>query len=180
MRMRCIFILVITLLFTACHGKRRSKGFFLDGIYKNEELKFFVGEIKKPWRRLSVETVNLAYYHPKNYGVIYLTGKCKGSSDAPLMVLRTHLLIGFKSKNYEQSKKIMLHGRKAIHSILTAKLDGVSRKIDYYIFKRNGCLFDLVLISPEKSFIENQHFFKQLVTHFKILKGSGIYIQEFL
>lgn len=174
---KLILLFLVIFFFTGCYGRKPNRGFLLDGIYKNNELKFFAGSFPKPWKRLAVDGVNLAYYNTKNHAVMYVTGKCKGSSDASLMVLRTHLLIGFKSKAYEASKKIKLHNRTAIHSILSAELDGVTRKVDYYIFKKNGCLFDLVLISSKKVFKQNQIFFKEVVDRFKIIKGDGIYFK---
>ncbi|MBN2694746.1 hypothetical protein JXR93_08790 [bacterium] len=170
------FYIIILILLVSCSTTKGRTGFFLDGIYKNFELKYVIGEFPKEWRSIDVESVNLAFYNKSNHSVIYVNGKCKKSSDAPLEVLRMHLLIGFKDKKIELSEKINIEGREGLHSIVTAKMDGVSRKIEGYIFKKDGCLYDLILISPEISFKDNSSFFNERVKEFKILKGSNINI----
>ena len=167
--------MVIFTLFFSCTANKTSKGgIFIDGIYKNRELKYKIGKLSDNWKKLDVNYLNLVFYNTKNNAVIYVNGKCKGSSDAPLTILRTHLLIGFKHKKILKSEKLKIENREALHSIILAELDGVKRKIDYYIFKKNGCLYDFVLISTIDDFYENQKEFENMIKKFKIIKGSNI------
>jgi len=171
-----LFFIISIFLGLSCTGRKTSKGgIFIDGIYKNRELKYQIGKLPDYWKRLDVDNyLNLAFYNIKNNAVIYVNGKCRGSSDLPLTIIRTHLLIGFRNKKIIKSQKIKIENREGLHSIIIATLDGVKRKIDYYIFKKNGCLYDLVLISTVEDFYENQKEFKYLVDNFKIIKGSNI------
>jgi len=169
-----IFLLIIILI-TACTPSKSSKGgIFINGIYKNSELKYKIGELPSKWEQLELDYLDLVFYNQNNNGIIYVNGKCSGSSDSPLTILRTHLLIGFKDKKIVKSENLEIENRKALHSIVLASLDGVKRKIDYYIFKKNGCLYDFVLISTIKSFDENQKEFQKILKNFKIIKGSNI------
>ncbi len=174
--MRFLYIFILILLLISCATTKSSSGFFLDGIYKNSELKYVIGLFPEEWKAIEVETVNLAFYNKNSHAVIYVNGKCKKSSDVSLEVLRMHLLIGFRDKKIELSEKINIEGREGLHSIITAKMDGVLRKIEGYVFKKDGCLYDLILISPESSFELNSIFFNERVKEFKILKGSNINI----
>ena len=174
--MKSFFVfLVIIISVLSCTSNKSSKGgIFIDGIYKNSQVKYYTGEFSNKWKELDVDYLDLVFYNTKNNAVIYINGKCKGSSDAPLTILRTHLLIGFKGKKIIKSEDLSIEDRKALHSIILASLDGVKRKIDYYIFKKNGCLYDLVLISPINTFDKNQKEFNKIVKNFKVIKGSNI------
>ena len=174
--MKSFFILLlITILTTACTPSKSSKGgIFINGIYKNSQLKYKIGKLSSKWKQLEVDYLNLTFYNKENNAVIYVNGKCRASSDLPLTILRTHLLIGFKNKKILKSENLEIENRKALHSIVLASLDGVKRKVDYYILKKNGCLYDFVLISTIKSFDENQKEFQKILKKFKIIKGSNI------
>ena len=169
------FLFFLSFIIVSCTGSQKTAtGIYLDGIYKDKQLKYYIGKLDKNWKLLSVKSVNLAFYNNINNGIIYITGKCKKSSDAPLFVLRTHLLIGFKDKKFLKSEKLIIEGREALNSIVIAKLDGVKRKINYFVLKKDGCLYDLVLISPIEYFNSNNREFLELIKNFKIIKGSNI------
>jgi len=173
--MRVFVLLLIILFLFNCSAEKTTKGFYLDGIYKNKEVKYSMGELPDEWVRLDVESLNMAFYNKKNNGIIYTNGKCNKSSDNSLKVLQTHLLIGFKNKKFETEELIKYQKRDCLRSVLTAELDGIERKINYYVFKKDGCLFDIVLISPPEFFEENNKIFSELIINkFKILKGSNI------
>jgi len=169
-----LFIIIILFIFSCTSNKTSRGGIYIDGVYKNSELKYNIGELPKEWKQLDVDYLNLVFYNTDNNAVIYVNGKCHGSSDIPLTILRTHLLLGFKNKKIVKSEKIKIENRDALHSLVLASLDGVKRKIDYYIFKKNGCLYDFVLISTIEDFYENQNEFNNVIKNFKIIKGSNV------
>lgn len=173
--MKSFLIIIISIFIFSCTPAKTTKGgIYINGVYKNRELKYDIGKLPKVWKQLDVNYLNLVFYNTKNNAVIYVNGKCSGSSDAPLTILRTHLLLGFKHKKIIKSEKLKIENREGLHSIVLASLDGVKRKIDYYIFKKNGCLYDFVLISTIGTFYENQKKFNNVVNKFKIIKGSNI------
>ncbi len=169
-----LFLIISLLIFSCTSGKTTKGGIYINGVYKNSELKYTIGTLSDDWKQLDVSYLNLVFYNTKNNAVIYVNGKCKGSSDVPLTILRTHLLIGFKNKKIIKSERLKIENRLALHSVILASLDGVKRKIDYYIFKKNGCLYDFVLISTIEDFYENQKDFNHVIKKFKIIKGSNI------
>ncbi len=172
--MKFIYLFILLFFISCASANKVKSGIYIDGTYKNSEVKYHVGELEEKWKLLDIERVNLGFYNIENNAIIYVNSKCKKSSDAPLYVLRTHLLIGFKGKKFQESKKIIYQKREALDSTLIASLDGVKRKIRYLVFKKDGCLYDLVLISPIKYFKENNVDFSKIIKNFKIIKGSNI------
>ncbi len=135
--MKFVYFFII-LFFISCSSANKVKsGIYIDGIYKNSEVKYYTGELEEKWKLLDIESVDLGFYNTENNAIIYVNSKCKNSSDAPLYVLRTHLLIGFKEKKFQESKKIIYQKREALDSTLVASLDGVKRKIRYLVFKKD-------------------------------------------
>jgi hypothetical protein len=173
--MKFVLLVIISLFLFSCTPNKSSRsGIYINGIYKNVELKYKIGKLPKNWKQLDVDYLNLVFYNKKNNAIIYVNGKCKNSSDAPLTILRTHLLMGFKGKKIIKSEPLKIENREGLHTILITSLDGVKRKVDYYIFKKNGCLYDFVLISKIDDFYENQKRFNKVIKNFKIIKGSNL------
>jgi hypothetical protein len=42
--------------------------------------------------------------------------------------------------------------REAMHSIATGKLDGVPRKLELFVLKKDGCVYDIVLDASPQHF----------------------------
>jgi len=78
-----------------------------------------------------------------------LNGRCgKDGDDVPLAALTHHLFLAFTDRKIEREDKLSLDGREALHTELTAKLDGVEKHFIVFVLKKNGCVYDFVHVAP--------------------------------
>ena len=66
-------------------------------------------------------------------------------------------------------RSISLDGREALHTELTAKLDGVPMNFVVFVLKKNGCVYDFALISPPNPSRESRDQFVQFVQGFSTI-----------
>ena len=57
-------------------------------------------------------------------------------------------------------------GREAMHTVLSAKLDGVGMTYDVWVLKKDGCVYDLLYLAPEASFESGRAAFSSMVSGF--------------
>lgn len=148
--------LILALVLAAC-----SKGEAWDGrVYHAGRASFRTGPVASTWQRADVQGAMLAFRDGENGGAINVYGRCgKDADDVPLVALTNHLLLGFTERDVKSQKVIPLDGREAMHTVVTAKLDGVLVSLSIYVLKKDGCVYDLVWVSsPERFDAGVQHF----------------------
>ena len=64
---------------------------------------------------------------------------------------------------------VPMDGREAMHTILSAKLDGVPKAFDAFVLKKDGCVYDFVYITPPAKFEANRAPFERFVAGFRTL-----------
>ena len=108
-----------------------------------------VGGLSSDWRRLSLEKAVISFYNQDLGATIATDAFCEQAyDDAPLDMLTKHLFAGLQDVKVLSSRELMLDGRAALHSSLSAKLDGVPVKLETVTIKKDWCLFDFYLVSP--------------------------------
>jgi hypothetical protein len=60
--------------------------------------------------------------------------------------LTRHLLIGTTERETLAEETLPLDGREALRSRVAAKLDGVPLVYEMYVLKKDGCIYDFVLV----------------------------------
>jgi hypothetical protein len=125
---------------------------FADGVFRRGALAFRVGELPPPWRRVDARGGDLAWWQPDHDAAIATTGTCGGHGDAPLGVLVNDLLIGSTAREVLLEETIPFDGREARHEVVRVRVDGVPVVYDVYVMKKDGCVYDLVLVAPPRSY----------------------------
>ena len=152
--------------FFACSGPA-LKG----DVYKDDGLAFRLGEIPSTWKRLEVKNVRLAFRDDPAESTVLVNARCgKDSDDVPLLSLTQHLFIMFTEKETIEQKVVPMDGREAMHTVLRAKLDGVPKMFDAYVLKKDGCVYDFVVISSPSRFDANRQVFESFVAGFHTLR----------
>lgn len=147
--------LVVSLL-EACGGPVAT---FENGTYHGPGVSFGVGEVPSSWRRVDVDDAAVAFRDDRGSSVL-VDGRCNvHSDDIPLVALTNQLLLGTTDRDYVKEETIPLDKREARHTVLRAKLDGVERVWDLYVMKKNGCVYDAVLVAPPDHFDETSATF---------------------
>jgi hypothetical protein len=132
-----------------CGGAAR--GLDGGGVYRDERVAFRVGPIPPEWRAVRVDAANLAFRDETHRASVLVNARCgRKDQDTPLVSLTAHLLMGTTEREFASEETIPFDGREALHSRLTAKLDGVPLAYDVYVLKKDGCVYDFVHVSDRR------------------------------
>jgi hypothetical protein len=108
-----------------------------------------VGPLPSSWELVQSDGAQAGFYSRASGAVIASNATCHDEGDAtPLESLTRHLLIGYTDHRVLAQKELMLDGRAALRTRVSAKLDGVPIELELYVLKRNGCTFDLSYAAP--------------------------------
>lgn len=151
---------------TGCHGWRGSNHYEARG---NKEATYAFGEPGSGWRplRKDVPDVQVAWLNPELVGMIELHGQCEDQGDSSLEQYTDHLRIDWTEWNVIEQEQTRLAGRDALRTVVTAELDGVPRKMEMWVVKKNGCLFDLRYSTDPETFTRGLDDFRKVVQNFR-------------
>lgn len=125
-----------------CGGATFDGRTFDDG-----ELSFRVGPVPRSWRRVDVSHALLAFRDDARRATIAVNGRCgRDGDDVPLEALTHHLFLHFTEREVASSERFPLDGREALRTRMVAKLDGVSKRFDVVVLKKDECVYDFVRI----------------------------------
>jgi hypothetical protein len=106
-----------------------------------------LGSLSAGWQQHASDA-DAAFYHPDLDAMIFVDSECPMEHDAPLNVAANTLVMGFTDRQTLGEELVPLAGREALHRRLQAKLDGVPLTLDFFVLKKDGCLYDLVYLAP--------------------------------
>jgi hypothetical protein len=110
-------------------------------------MEFRAGQVPAGWRRIEDDGSLLTFRDAGRDLLITVNGRCgKDGDDVPLVALTQHLFVYFTDRNVIEQRNVTLDGRDALRTELSAKLDGVARHLIVYVMKKNGCVYDFILI----------------------------------
>jgi hypothetical protein len=132
---------------------------------------FQVGEVPAGYRQLDTEGAAIAFRDDAGGSTIAATGRCgQDGDDVPLASLTQHLFIQFTEREIASQDVVPMDGREAMHTVLSAKLDGVPKRFDVWVVKKDGCVFDLVLIADAPRFEAAVGPFRTFVSGFATVR----------
>lgn len=146
---------------------------FNGAVYRGEDVAFRIPRAPEGWAPLEVSDASVAYRDEANGATIAVSGRCRGEDDVPLASLTQHLFIHFTEREIVTQEVVPFDGREAMHTVLVAKLDGVSKKFDVWVLKKDGCVYDLLLIADPARFEAGLEAFGRLVRGFATLPVDG-------
>jgi hypothetical protein len=143
-------------------------------VYKSGDVAFRTSPPPAEWQRLDVPQGSLAFRDEANDATIAVNGRCgKDSDDVPLRSLTEHLFFQFTDRVVERQEVVPFDEREAMHTVMTAKLDGVPKKFDVWVLKKDGCVYDLLYIARPSSFDAGVTSFRQFARGFSALPPEG-------
>ena len=152
-------------LSTGCAYRPASKSAICSGMDCYE-----VGPLEKEWKSVTQKDGAAGYYNAANGGIILSYASCRDDAEAtPLSSLTAHMLVGYSERRERSSALISFAHREALRSVIDAKLDGVPIVLDLYVFKSNGCIFDLSFVAPPASYDAGLADFRRFVEGFQQL-----------
>jgi hypothetical protein len=121
------------------------QGSFVDGNFKSDNVTYKVGPPGPGWTEVKLETANAAWHNPEMGAALMVNSHCEGVGDSPLEGLTSDLLMGMTEREIVSQERVPWAKREALHSVATGKLDGVERKLELFVLKKDGCVYDIVL-----------------------------------
>lgn len=141
-------------------------------VYHAGRASFRAGPIAGSWQKIELEGAMLAFHDAETGGTLEVYGRCgQDGDDVPLLALTNHLLIGFTEREVKSQKVVPLDGREAMHTLVDAKLDGVPMSLSIYVLKKDGCVYDLVYVSPPEKFAAGLASFDAFAAGFSTVGG---------
>lgn len=134
-----------------------------EGVYEDAQVQYRVSSPDDGWRQVKVETANAAWLHDELGASLLVNSHCEGVQDAPLEALANHLLIGWTEREILSERKLELSRREALEREVSAKLDGVPRRVMLLVLKKDGCVYDVVLSSSPAAFARAKKAYEHVV-----------------
>ena len=136
-------------------------------VFHSRDFDFRAGGMPAGWRRVEDENSLLTFRDAGRDLVITVSGRCgKDGDDVPLQALTQHLFMYFTERQVIEERPVTLDDREALRTELFAKLDGVPRHFVVYVLKKNGCVYDFILIAAPAVDAPSKSEFDQFVLGF--------------
>lgn len=128
------------------------------------------GESWRPVRK--VDDVQVAWVRPDIVGLIELHAQCDEHGDSALDQYTDHLRIDWTDWDVVHQVEMQLIGRDALRTVVAASLDGIERRSEFVVVKKNGCLFDLRYSAAPDRFEAGQADFEAVLAGFVFPVGA--------
>ena len=139
-------------------------------VFRNDELSFRLPGTPRGYRSIDSQGALLAFRDDGNASTIAVSGRCgEDGDDVPLAALTHHLFLEFTEREVESQENLILDGREALRTSLTAKLDGVQKRFDVFVLKKNGCVYDFMLVARPGPDDEGRKVFEEFVEGFSTI-----------
>jgi hypothetical protein len=159
--------LAIALALAGCGGPT------FDGtVYRGPDIAFQVPQAPGGWTRIAVSDAALAFRDEEHGATIAVNGRCRSEEDVPLAALTQHLLLQFTERTLVKQEVVPFDGREAMHTVLSAKLDGVPKVFDLWVLKKDGCVYDLICIADPARYAAGEPEFTRMVRGFSTLPAD--------
>lgn len=136
-------------------------------IYRSGDVAFAVPPIPASWRPVNERDAAIAFRDPASRATILVNGRCGlRTDDVPLGALTQQLFIDFTKRTIEEQTVVPFDGREAMHTRISADLDGVPLRYDVWVLKKDGCVYDLLYFAPTDGFDAGLPAFTDLVRGF--------------
>jgi hypothetical protein len=140
-------------------------------VYQDDEARYRIGDLGSGWSSVSVPDNDLAWHNGDLGAIVQVNASCDPAGDIPLTVLTNHLLAGFTARQTVTQELVPMDGREALRTHVIASLDGVPRELLLYVLKKNECVYDFTLITPQGEITGAQTTFEQFVAGFSTEVG---------
>jgi hypothetical protein len=143
-------------------------------VVTGEGFAFRHGEIPARWQPIDVSDAALSFRDDDHAGTVVVNARCdRDGEDVPLQSLTQHLFLRFTDRELQVEEVVPFDGREALHTVLTAKLDGVPKSFSVWVMKKDGCVYDLVYIADPRSFTGGAAAFDAFAKEFHALPREG-------
>lgn len=111
--------------------------------------------------------LQVAWLEPDLGAVIELHAQCADQGDSSLEQYTDHLRMDWTKWTVVSQVELKLERRAALRTVVDAELDGVPRRNDFVVVKKDGCLFDLRYSAPPDGYAKGHAAFDRVVGGFR-------------
>ena len=127
------------------------------------------GDLGDGWSETKVAGMAVAFYH-KEYGATAgVAPICDGVGDSTLESLAQQELVGLEERQTLEEARVTVDGREAIDWVVKGSVDGVEMRVNLVVFRKDGCVYDLNLVSRPDRFDEARQEFRGFVAGFALV-----------
>lgn len=120
------------------------------------------------WREVrDVGDVQVAWVWPEIAGAIEIHAQCAEQGDSSLEQYTDHLRIDWTEWKVLSQTEVDWLGRAALRTVVDAEIDGIARRNDLLVAKKNGCLFDLRYSARPSDFDRGRPGFEAVIRGFR-------------
>lgn len=120
---------------------------------QHKEATYRVGLPGPGWVPHREKSSQVAWRHRAYPGVIQVRSQCEEHGDSTLEQFTDHLRIDFTAWEIVEQRYLTLVGREALRTQVQAEIDGgPAVAMELTVLKKNGCLFDLSLITTPENY----------------------------
>jgi hypothetical protein len=165
----------LALVLPACAGGWKGDTYYAHRVpakLARKEATYRFGDPGPGWVPVyKLENVQVAWTHREIGGAIELHAQCDQQGDSSLHEFTDHLRIDWTRWEVESQEETRLIDRAALHTVVLADLDGVVRRNEFWVVKKDGCLFDLRYSAGPEGFESGRPAFAQVVEGFRFPIG---------
>lgn len=129
---------------------------------------FTHGALPAGWTKTQVRGLAAAFYHSGYGATAGVAPVCEGIKDQTLESLAQQELVGLEQRETLEEKRVTVDGREAVEWVVRGSVDGVEMRVNLVVFRKDGCVYDLNLVSKPESFDAARAEFQGFVTGFRI------------
>ncbi len=118
---------------------------------------------------VQIKDAEQAWIVPGEGSSLLIDSQCKKrDQDIPLNALTAQLLIGMTDQTLVEQKAVTFQDREALLSTFSLKIDGAKQMMRILVLKKEGCVFDVVLSTPDTAFDKRLPDFDKVVAMFSL------------
>jgi hypothetical protein len=121
------------------------------------------------WEAVSEARADLELRHHAGDAGLLANAECGGRhARADLRGLTRRLFVGFRGREVLETGVTEVAGLPAAHAVVEGRVTGEERRVrvEAFIIKTEGCVYDLVYVAPTDAFAERRPDFERFVASF--------------
>ena len=149
--------------FTGCAGRRIE-----NGVYHSDK-GYRLTLPGSDWSVAADSKADLELRHQDGLAAMLANAECdERAKSRSAGLLLGQLLIGLRDRATIEQNEVSVNGRQALHRVLDGRVaaDGAPTRIEAYVVKDQGCVYDFAYAAPPASFEEWRADFRRLVESF--------------
>lgn len=151
-----LFLLLI--LTSACQRVVKINGF-----YQSEQKGFKLKVLPARWVLEEQEGFDMFFRSSDGAATIGVAVDCNRPTKATPEILTRHLLLGIVDRRVLEQKEVSLPQGTALETVLTANLGNAPVRMSLVVFKKDGCIYDLLFVSRPTAFESGLQDFADMV-----------------